>query len=347
VLALHRAGLQTAFASQIDANGPIKIHFSKRLVVYKSQILAGRSIVCMQFEDGTESVADVLIGADGIHSAVRDTMYKQVRGQSTSPLGLPTWTGTVVYRSLIQSDELVKLFPTGHTSSKSPVVYFGKSKHILTYPIMTPGAKGADADAINLVAFCSRPDLEGSKYEGPWMRPVERESLLDEFHDWDNEVTGLLKAVTTVSLWAIHVIPALPSYTMGNVCLLGDAAHAMAPHQGAGGGQAIEDAHVLAHLLTHPTISAETIPRALEVYDAVRRPIAEEVARRSRLNGMMYELNASYDDQPSSQGHEERLLKLARSIVEIHDWEWAARDIAGLQDGDGQVALAMRLFEGK
>ncbi len=76
----------------------------------------------MQFEDGTESVADVLIGADGIHSAVRDTMYKQVRGQSTSPLGLPTWTGTVVYRSLIQSDELVKLFPTGHPSSKSPVV---------------------------------------------------------------------------------------------------------------------------------------------------------------------------------------------------------------------------------
>ncbi len=64
---------------------------------------------------------------------------------------------------------------------------------------MTPGAKGADADAINLVAFCSWPDLEGSKYEGPWMRPVERESLLDEFQDWDNEVTGLLKVCHLIS----------------------------------------------------------------------------------------------------------------------------------------------------
>lgn len=58
---------------------------------------------------------------------------------------------------------------------------------------MTPSAKDEIADVINMVAFCSRLDLEGSKYEGPWMRPVGREVLLNEFQDWNNEITGLLK----------------------------------------------------------------------------------------------------------------------------------------------------------
>lgn len=66
----------------------------------------------------------------------------------------------------------------------------------------------------------------------------------------------------------------------------------MTPHQGAGGGQAIEDAYVLAALLAHPGVDRETLGRALEAYDAVRVPVAQEVARKSRLNGMMYELNA-------------------------------------------------------
>lgn len=79
------------------------------------------SIIRMQFEDGSESISDLLIGADGIHSAVRNTLYKQVGGLSDQPL-VPTWTGTTVYRSLIQCDELLKLFPNGHPSSKAPVV---------------------------------------------------------------------------------------------------------------------------------------------------------------------------------------------------------------------------------
>ncbi|KLO14906.1 FAD/NAD(P)-binding domain-containing protein [Schizopora paradoxa] len=346
VLTLHRAGLQASLASHINVDDLVEIHFSKRLSEYNTEVFEGRSIVRMKFEDGSESVSDVLIGADGIHSAVRNSLYKQSGGLSGQPPE-PTWTGTIVYRSLIQCSELSQLFPDGHPSSKGPVVYFGKSKHVLTYPIMTPNAKDGNADVVNMVAFCSRLDLEGSEYEGPWMRSVGREVLLNEFRDWNNEITGLLKAVNSVSLWAIHVLPALPQYRTGNVCLLGDAAHAMAPHQGAGGGQAIEDAHVLAHLFTHPSFSAKNISRALEVYDKVRRPIAEEVARRSRLNGMMYELNASYDDRAGGLSREERLLNLARSIEELHDWEWTSRDADILQDGDQQVSLALRLFEGE
>lgn len=144
----------------------------------------------------------------------------------------------------------------------------------------------------------------------------------------------------------------------------------MTPHQGAGGGQAIEDAYVLAALLAHPRADRETLGRALEAYDAVRVPVAQEVARKSRLNGLLYELNAGVGEELSKGvgkessvsaggGHDgevegaaerdgekekeggkegERLAALAAAIMEIHKWEWE-------EPAEGQPREAVRLFE--
>lgn len=140
----------------------------------------------------------------------------------------------------------------------------------------------------------------------------------------------------------------------------------MTPHQGAGGGQAIEDAYVLAALLAHPCADRETLGRALEAYDAVRVPVAQEVARKSRLNGLLYELNAGVGEELSKGvgkessvsagvGHGgevegaaecvgekekegERLAALAAAIMEIHKWEWE-------EPAEGQPRDAVRLFE--
>lgn len=104
-----------------------------------------------------------------------------------------------------------------------------------------PDSKSAKPDAINLVAFSSRPEKEGTKYDGPWMHPVTQAALLDEFCDWEPEVNNLLKVslfnctiwyplvqtalklVKNPTLWAIHAVPAISSYSQGNVCILGDA----------------------------------------------------------------------------------------------------------------------------
>lgn len=145
----------------------------------------------------------------------------------------------------------------------------------------------------------------------------------------------------------------------------------MTPHQGAGGGQAIEDAYVLAALLAHPRADRETLGRALEAYDAVRVPVAQEVARKSRLNGLLYELNAGVGEELSAGAgeelnvggpddehsvrrgddnakekeevkeggkEEERLAALAAAIMEIHKWEWE-------EPAEGQPRDAVRLFE--
>jgi salicylate hydroxylase len=84
--------------------------------------------------------------------------------------------------------------------------------------------------------------------------------------------------------WAIHTVKPLWSFVSNRVALIGDAAHAMAPHQGAGAGQSIEDAYVLPTLLGHSRTTLNTIPRALTIYDTVRQPFANKVAEQSRLN---------------------------------------------------------------
>lgn len=386
----------------------------------------------------------------------------------------PVWSGTLVYRALIPKAVLDATWP-GHRVCEGPVCvslspfsllsyiffifffgflfvldakkklisyvfvrqYFGKSKHVLAFPIMhtapapvsappsEPGAAGATTPAttttpmINLVAFTSQPHLEGTRIDGAWVRPAPAANLLGEFAGWEGEVRALLGLVRDPLLWAIHTVRPLPRFSDGRrVVLLGDAvrfcssffhslsslsslsnlllflllrlfclcwalpelttdgalklgqAHAMTPHQGAGGGQAIEDAYVLAALLAHPRTDRETLGRALEAYDAVRVPVAQEVARKSRLNGLLYELNAGVGEElnkgvgkessvSAGVGHdgevegaaecegekekeggkeEERLAALAAAIMEIHKWEWE-------EPAEGQPREAVRLFE--
>ena len=94
------------------------------------------------------------------------------------------------------------------------------------------------------------------------------------------------------SMWAINTLKALPVALHGPVAIIGDAAHAMTPNQGSGAGQAIEDAYVLAALLTHPSVTRESIPRALKIYEKIRLPHGNDVQRRSRENGKLYEFAA-------------------------------------------------------
>ncbi|THH09273.1 hypothetical protein EW145_g2128 [Phellinidium pouzarii] len=302
-----------------------------------------------------------------------------------SDLTEPVWSGTNVYRHLIPLAALEARFP-GHRAGKGPVVYFGKDKHVIAFPI-AHSAPSSDPSSpttpatpmVNLVAFTSNPFLEGTRIEGAWVHPASRSDLLDAFSGWEDEVRALLELAENPLLWAIHTVKPLPRYSDpdGRVVLLGDAAHAMTPHQGAGGGQAIEDAHVLAALLAHSRTTRETLPDALRAYDAVRIPEANAVVNSSRLNGMMYEFNHGWDDTSAvaadvatspdtimkvkddgygansespfmSESSEEtdadaelcRLRRFAEAIMEIHKWEWAPAP------PESQPQRAVHLFEG-
>ncbi|TDL26047.1 salicylate hydroxylase, partial [Rickenella mellea] len=352
VLFMHRADFQQVLAKRINAECT---HFSRRLVNYTYRLsLRGKEIV-LHFSDGSQATCDILVGADGIKSATRSVMLScpgedkcnaatagrqnspHTDSQSEIPKGNVVWSGSVAYRHLISPDELSRRFP-GHRALRSPVQYVGKNKNVIVYPV-------SQGRAINLVAYVYDPGQKGALFSDPWVTPVLAAELLAHFDGWEPELIALLELAKNPSRWAVHTLQPLTSYVAPQVAFLGDAAHAMMPHLGSGGGQAVEDAYVLAALLAHPHATRSTIPQILRSYDAVRVPLSQRIATNSRLIGEAYHFNSSDEaggDEPPSgvgQASGDRLESLAVMIEEKHKELWDC-------DACYQSTTATELFEG-
>nr|VWO94797.1 Mannitol 1-phosphate dehydrogenase [Ganoderma boninense] len=111
--------------------------------------------------------------------------------------------------------------------------YSGKAKHVITYPI-------SHGNYLNLVAFVTIPNAEGTIYPHKWVIDAKKEDAMSAYSGWEPEVAQMLSCAEKPTIWAIHVIEDLPYTVHGRVAIMGDAVHAMTTHFGAGGGQAIE-----------------------------------------------------------------------------------------------------------
>ncbi|THH30135.1 hypothetical protein EUX98_g4064 [Antrodiella citrinella] len=268
-------------------------HFGKRLASYSEDA----RMVELRFDDRSSSSCDVLIGCDGIKSTIRKQMYEEAAKARGKPHLLqyiePIWSGTmpVVVCLMAPSD----------------LQFCGKNKHLVSYGI------GKGGSIVNVVATFSNPSKEGTPFEGPWVTDCSPDDVRKEFNGWEPEAEELLQCVDKATLWAIHYLKPIPFYITARVALLGDAAHAMLPHQGAGAGQAIEDAFILASLLGDYGTTTANIPHALHAYEAVRLPFANARIEGSRINGLMYGLNSV---------HEDRLETLGPAIERQWNWLW-------------------------
>jgi len=148
--------------------------------------------------------------------------------------------------------------------------------------------------------------------------------MVSPFSHWEPEVQTLLSCADKPTRWAVHTVKPLQDFTSGRVALIGDAAHAMAPHQGSGAGQSIEDAYILATLLGHSRTTPDTIPNTLQVYNAVRQPYANQVAERSRLNGQYFTFryNGVNFDQLSIDELWNQLQELGNAVTRNWEWTW-------------------------
>ncbi|KAH9951522.1 FAD/NAD-P-binding domain-containing protein [Amylocystis lapponica] len=264
-------------------------HFGKRLRAYSDE--GHGSPIELRFTDGTTEVCDLLVGCDGIKSTIRAQMLEdQVNIGLQEPVKCsePVWTGTIAYRGLIPVDRLIKPDGTEHRTIATPMMYCGKNKHVVSYSI----SRGS---VVNVVAFASKPEKAASTFEGSWVTDCSRDEMLSCYADWEPEVTELLKSIENPTRWAIHQLCPLSAYVTERVALLGDAAHAMSPHHGAGAGQAIEDAFVLARILGDPHTTLERIPHALLAYQHVRLPMANLVLCSSAECGRLYEFNGAFE----------------------------------------------------
>ncbi|KAL6310424.1 FAD/NAD-P-binding domain-containing protein [Sparassis latifolia] len=271
----HRAHFLDALVDRLP-NGVA--HFGKRLRSYSHG--SSQDSVVLHFADDSSAECDLLVGCDGIKSVVRQKVLEEISlPPHFAAVGLnePVWTGTIAYRGLIPVDRLVQKDGSGHRTVETPMMYCGKNKHVVSYSI-TGGS------IVNVVAMKSEPE---------------------------NEVLELLRCVEKPTRWAIHQLRPLPAYVTEKVALLGDAAHAMAPHQGAGAGQAVEDAYVLAELLGHQSTTLSTLPFTLKAYQHVRLPLANRVLTSSSESGRMYEFWGTFGDD---------LQRVGRMIERQWDW---------------------------
>ncbi|TFK33081.1 hypothetical protein BDQ12DRAFT_658445 [Crucibulum laeve] len=304
---------------QMHLSPNCQIHTSKRLVNF-IESSSPYPKINLKFSDGTESNADVFVGADGVHSIVRSVMYAKLSEAGDTEeerlkldgLREPIWTGTFAYRCTVPFGMFKEKYPD-HPVFLTPKIWCGKNQHVVTQPWPETGIIGVSG-------FVTLDSGEGTLYEGPWVTDVKKEEVIKKFESWEDDLVVLMNNITKASRWAIHVVKPLPNCVSGRIALMGDAAHAMTPHQGVGGGQAIEDAHILGQLLSHVRTTNTTLPEILKIYEKIRLPQAQIAWQKSRTNGLIYEfMHPDFQHiQPGAQ--EEELKELGEAINESFGW---------------------------
>ncbi|KFY19145.1 hypothetical protein V493_08111 [Pseudogymnoascus sp. VKM F-4281 (FW-2241)] len=304
----HVADVKTRGVGEVGQNSTHRAHFLNELVKLipdevpefgkrlKNMSERGDKMV-LTFEDGTSAEADAVIGCDGIKSRTREILLGQDHEAAHA-----VFSGKYAYRGLIPMDAAVDAL--GDELAKNSQMYMGEHGHVLTFPI----EKGK---TMNVVAF--RTKLDGKWEEEKWVLPSKKEDMLKDFAGWGDKVTNIISLMEKFDVWALFEHPPAPTYYKGRLCLLGDAAHASTPHQGAGAGQAIEDAYVLSHLLGQVP-SAANITQAFKAYDTVRRPRSQHIVTTSKEAGCLYEME---DEEVGSDLDKARENLLARC-----EWIW-------------------------
>jgi salicylate hydroxylase len=234
---IHRADLQTILSTCV---GLERIRLNKRLVDIDD---TGPSAV-LRFADGTTTEADLVVAADGARSFVRRWMlgYDDV-----------LYSGCSGFRGVVPVRELPSL-----PDPTAIQFWIGPGGHLLHYPI--------GGGYINFLLVERHPTPWPSL---DWLLPAAEGEQLRLFANWHEAVVEMITAVPISNRWGLFHRPPLGRWTKGRVTLLGDAAHALAPHHGQGANQSIEDAVVLAACLSEAGRSP--FAEALERYEALRR----------------------------------------------------------------------------
>jgi salicylate hydroxylase len=280
---VHRAALQRVFAAALGAEG---VQHDRRCAAVNGDADGAR----IEFADGTGASADVVVGADGVHSVVR----RHVVGERAA-----VFSGTVGYRGLVPVEALPSL------PDATPLQFWaGPRAHLLHYSI--EGGR-----IINFLAVVRQAEWTSED----WNEPCDVADALAAYDGWHPAVPEMVGAVAEGSRWALHDHAPLARWSAGRVVLIGDAAHAMLPHQGQGANQTIEDAIALAHLLADAR--PDEVPAALERYEALRRPRTRRVQRWSRLVADWMHL----PDGPAAERRDARLAQAPADLHWIHGYD--------------------------
>lgn len=181
--------------------------------------------VRLDLEDGTTAKGDALIGADGVHSPIRQTLFGADK---------PQFSGIIAWRGIIPMERL-----PARMARRVGVNWVGPGGHVVHYPLRG----GA---VLNFVGALERTDWQIES----WSARGTTEELAADYRGWHEDIQTLIRNIPVPHKWALMARPPMPRWTVGRVTLLGDACHSMVPFLAQGAVMAMEDGLILARVLT-------------------------------------------------------------------------------------------------
>lgn len=255
-LCMHRGDLHEALASAVPAE---TIHLGKKLEGFDQ----GDAGVTLKFTDGSTAKADLMVGADGVHSLVRSMIIGPDK---------PLHKGRIAYRAAFSASHL-----KGGDIGRSRTKWWGRDRHIVIYY--------TKADRSELYFVTSVPEAADWVTPESWSAKGDVKELREAYADFHPDVRMVLNGCPDCHKWAILEREPLPTWSQGRVVLLGDACHPMTPYMAQGAATSIEDAAVLARCLEN--VEGDDIEAAFKTYEAHRKPRTSRIQAISSANTWM------------------------------------------------------------
>jgi salicylate hydroxylase len=210
--------------------------------------------VTLRLENGRTAAGDVLVGADGVHSRIRQALLGPDK---------PEFTGTMAWRGIVPMERL-----PAHMARMVGSNWVGPGGHVVHYPLRA-------GKVMNFVGVLERGDWQIES----WSARGTQDELIGDFRGWHDDIQAFIRAIDIPYKWALMVRPPLERWTNQRVSLVGDAAHSMLPFLAQGAVMAIEDGCVLARCL-----AKYDVPKALVHYESARKDRTRRAVEGSAAN---------------------------------------------------------------
>lgn len=283
---VYRPDLLSALAEGVRREKPDAIHLGAKVAGFAQE----GDRVALQLEDGRHMMGDALVGADGIHSRIRHTLF----GAETAEFsGMVAWRGVIPMQNLPQ-----------HLHRFVGTNWVGPGRHVIHYPLRR-------GELMNFVGIVERSDWQVES----WTARGTTEELATDFAGWHPDVQALIHAIETPYKWALMLRRPLERWSVGRVTLLGDACHPTLPMLAQGAVQAIEDGFMLGRALAE---SGGDVQPALKRYEAARVERTARMVRGSAENARRFH-NPELASAEGAAAYVDREWQPAR-VAERYGW---------------------------